>query len=131
MTPSDRMSIQEFEVLQARRHPITEVDHKADPGPESELAKKIRAHSKQMGWPEPLIFPQTPAVRNFLPPGWPDCVIPIPYHILFVELKAGKAKRSEKQKITRLMFMALGHTIHKVNSFKGYLGLVDKILRRE
>jgi len=132
------MSIQEYQVLLARQHQqitqqsIDADNHEADPGPESELAKKIKLHSKQMGWPEPLIFPQTSAVRNFLPPGWPDCVIPIPEeHTLYVELKAGKAKRSDKQELTRLMFMALGHTIHKINSFKGYLALIDKTLRRQ
>ena len=129
---SKHMSIQEFQVLEARNQPIAGVDHEADPGPEAELAKKIKGHSKQMGWPEPLIFPRTLAVRNFLPPGWPDCTIPIENkHVLFVELKAGKAKLREKQELTRLMFMALGHVIHKINSFKGYLALVDKILRRE
>jgi hypothetical protein len=121
---------EEYQVLLARNQALNDLTkHEADPGPESEIAKKIKAHSKQMGWPEPLIFPQTLAVRNFLPPGFPDCVIPIPHHILLVELKAGKAKLGEKQKLTCLMFMALGHTIHKINSFKGYLGLIEKLTR--
>ena len=127
-------TLQEYQVLLARNQALNDLTkhiHEADPGPESDLAKKIKAHSKQMGWPEPLIFPQTLAVRNFLPPGWPDCVIPIPHHILLIELKAGKAKLREKQELTRLMFMACHHTIHKINSFKGYLALVDKIMRRE
>ena len=132
MTPSDRMSEQELQVILARCNTIAaKASDEPDPGPEAELAKKIKAHSKQMGWPEPLIFPQTLAVRNFLPPGFPDCVIPIPHHILLVELKAGKAKLREKQELTRLMFMALGHIIHKINSFKGYLQIVQGILKPE
>ena len=127
-------SEEEYQLFLLRNQALNDLTkhiHEPDPGPESELAKKIKAHSKQMGWPEPLIFPQTLAVRNFLPPGFPDCIIPIPHHILLVELKAGKAKRSEKQELTRLMFMALGHTIHKINSFKGYLELIEKVTRRE
>ena len=125
---------EEYQVLLARNQALNDLTkhiHEADPGPESELAKKIKAHSKQMGWPEPLIFPQTVAVRNFLPPGFPDCVIPIPHHILLVELKAGKAKLREKQELTRLMFMAQGHTIYKINSFKRYLQLIEGILKPE
>ncbi len=136
MMVSKRMTEQEFQVLQARqRGDIIDGnpygDDEADPGPEATLQSKIRGHSKQMGWPEPLIFPRTPAVKNFLPPGWPDCVIPIPAHILLVETKAGKEKLRKDQELTRLMFLALGHIIHKINSFKGYLDLIEKMTRGE
>ena len=99
---------------------------------ESALQSKIRTYSKAKGWPEPLIFRQTRAVIKLVPPGWPDCVIPIPHHILLVETKKPKTgKFSPAQKLTRLMFMALGLTIHEIRTYKAYMELVEKVTRRE
>lgn len=48
--------------------------HKAEEEPEepeSKLQSKIKKDCEERGFPC-LCFPQTPKVKRFLPPGWPD-----------------------------------------------------------
>ena len=134
MTPYERMSEQEYQVLLARNQALNDLTKhidKADPGPESELAKKIKAHSKQMGWPV-LAFPQTKQVMTYLPPGWPDITIILSFNtVLFIELKAKRGRLSPEQQVLRNMFRYLGHEIHEVRSFKKYLQIVEGILKPE
>ncbi len=98
----------------------------ADPGPESELQKKIRAHAKAQGWPC-LSFPQTEKLKRFLTPGWSDITLAIPGgRTLYLELKSAKKRElREKQKLMRLMLTYLGHEYHKVKSFRRYLQITE------
>ena len=99
---------------------LTDKDLTPDQGPESKLQSKIKSYCKGQGWPV-LSFPQTPAVRKFLPPGWPDMTLILPRgRVLFLELKAaGKGLRA-KQKEMRVMFMHLGHEYHTCRSYKQF-----------
>ena len=42
-----------------------------DPGPESNLVKKIRKYIKDKGWIG-FCAPEHPMIRKILPAGWPD-----------------------------------------------------------
>ena len=89
----------------------------ADPGPESDLSKKIRAYCKGKGWPA-LILPQSKLLAWFIPESWPDCVVVAPRRVVFIELKAGKGRKSKGQVLMAQMFGYLGHKIHEVRSYK-------------
>ena len=134
MAPYERMSEQEYQVLLARNQALNDLTkhiHEPDPGPESELQSKIKAHCKTNGWPA-LCFPRTKNVLWFLLAGWPDATIIMPHgRVLFLELKAAKKDLRKSQRLMRNMFQYLGHEIHKVRSFRRFLQLVEGTLRRE
>jgi hypothetical protein len=44
--------------------------------------------------------------------------------VLWIELKGGKGRLSQEQKHMRLTFLALGHEIHEVRSYRAFLDLV-------
>ena len=46
-------------------------DDTPDPGPESNLVKKIRASIKENGFIG-FCAPEHPMIKRILPPGWPD-----------------------------------------------------------
>ena len=94
-----------------------------DTGPESALQSKIKAYCKGQGWPV-LSFPQTQAVKRYLPEGWPDIVLILPKRVLFLELKAAKGRKSKGQVLMAQMFEYLGHTIHEVRSYKQFFRLL-------
>ena len=134
MTPYERMSEQEYQVLLARNQALNDLTkhiHEPDPGPESELQSKIKAHCKTKGWPC-LSFRQTPDVKKFLPPGYPDMVLSLPYgHTLYLELKAAKGIWKEKQQLIAGQLNQLGHQYFVVRSFKRFLQIVEGTLKPE
>ena len=96
-----------------------------DEGPESKLQGKIVKWAKEWGRPIQSNR-QTRGARTLLTPGWPDVVLILPGgRVLFIELKAGKGRLSEEQKQMRLMFMALGHVIHEIRSYRAFISLVS------
>ena len=96
-----------------------------DPGPESRLQRKIEAWSRDWGRPC-LSLRQSPHAKRLLPAGWPDiCLICPGGKVIFIELKSGSGRLSDEQKRLRLQFMALGHEIHEVRSFKRFLEVVQ------
>jgi len=96
-----------------------------DEGPESKLQGKIVKWAKEWGRPIQSNR-QTKGARTLLTPGWPDIVLILPRgRVLFIELKAGKGRLSEEQKQMRLMFMALGHEIHEIRSYRAFISLVE------
>ena len=99
-----------------------EIDEDA---PESELAKNIRKHCKDNNLPC-LIFPQTPNVKRFLPPGWPDVEIVLRGRLpLYLELKKVKGgRKSPKQKDMALLFAYLGNPIHECKTYKRFIELL-------
>ena len=133
---SERMNEQDLQVLLARsRGNIIDGNpygnDEADPGPESKLQSKIKTHCKERGWPV-LAFPQTKQVMTYLPQGWPDITIILPFGtVLFLELKAERGRLSPEQNIMRSMFHYLGHTIHEVRSWKRYTQITEGLLRRK
>lgn len=102
----------------------THNDFMPDPGPESILQGKIEAWAKTWGKPI-LSFRQSKAAKRLLPAGWPDVTLILPGRVLFMELKSGKGRLSQEQKHTQLQFMVLGHQIHEVRSFVGFIRLVN------
>ena len=103
--------------------PIDEQD-KPDPGKESVLQRKIEAWCREWGRPC-LSFRQSKHAKHLLPAGWHDIEIIMPNgETLRIELKAAHGRLSDEQKRLRLQFMALGHTIHTVKSYKRFLELV-------
>ena len=102
-----------------------ENETEVDPGPESELQRKIVADAKANGWPC-LSFPQSEKVKRFLPPGWPDILIAMPKgRTVFLETKSATEELREKQKLMCNMFRMLGHEYYKVKSFKRYLEIKE------
>ena len=99
--------------------------HEADPGPESNLSKKIKSHCKSNGFPC-LVFPQHPALRRFIPKGFPDCTIIVPKRVIFIELKSATGDLREGQRLMAGMFRYLGHEIVKCTSFKKFLEVLYK-----
>jgi len=93
--------------------------------PESALAKKIRKYCKNHGLPC-LIFPQTPAVKRFLPSGWPDVEIILGESFpLYLELKKVKGGRKSKaQKEMASIFAYLGNPIYECRTYKKFLELL-------
>lgn len=131
LTEKEFLEIQHRMQRTDRPSPDHFMDTEADDSPESVLQSKIKDNCKQKGWPC-LCFPQTPAVRKFLPPGWPDIAIKLPFgQTLEIETKGEGGRLSDNQKLMKAMFTQLGHTIHKVNSYKGYLQLIEKVMRGE
>ena len=102
--------------------PLIEIDEDA---PESKLASRIRKHCKENGLPC-LIFPQTPDVRKFLPPGWPDVeIVSSAILPLYLELKKVKGgRKSQAQKDMATMFAYLGNPIHECKTYKSFLELL-------
>lgn len=124
MTRSKRMSSQDLDLLIARSREPGVVE---DP-PESKLVSEIVAFCKKQGWPI-LSFPQTPAVKRFLPPGWPDITIKLPRGIT-LDIEAKKAKKgrlSPEQKLMKAMFVQLGHEIDKVDTWDQFMELIEKV----
>jgi len=97
----------------------------ADPGPESELGKKIVAWAKEHRFPC-LSFPQTQKVKWFLPEGWPDVTLALENRILFLELKAAKKDLRKEQIDFKLRCMALGHEYYRLRSYKAFLEVTLK-----
>lgn len=96
-----------------------------DPGLESKLQGKIEAWAKERGHPI-LSFRQSPHVRMFLPPGWPDVAIILPKgRAVWVELKSRTGRLSDAQKLTKLEFMHHGHHIHEVRSYRQFLSIIE------
>jgi hypothetical protein len=98
----------------------------ADPGPESELQKKIVADAKRNGWPC-LSFRMSKQAKGFLVPGWPDLTLCLPFgRVVFMELKTAKGALRDKQRLIVNMLRQLGHEVYVVRSFKSYLKIVEQ-----
>lgn len=119
-----RWTQDQLEAYLAQCHkPMNEIDD-PDLGPESVLQSKIEKWCKEKGYPC-LSFRQSPKAKRLLPAGWPDIEIIMPQgNTLRFELKSAKGRLSDEQKRLRLQFLALGHTVHTIKSFKRFLGLV-------
>lgn len=92
-----------------------------DEGPESKLQAKIVKWCKDWGRPCQSNR-QTARARTILTPGWPDItIIQSNSKVLFLELKSAKGRISPEQCQIKLMFMALGHEVHEVRSYKQFL----------
>ena len=67
------MTEQDLLILEQRRKPPPNTfdNNMPDPGPESNLVKKIREFIKTHGLIG-LCVPEHPMIRKILPPGWPD-----------------------------------------------------------
>ena len=103
--------------------PVDDIDL-PDEGAESVLQSKIERHCKEHGWPC-LSFRQSKKAKVFLPAGWPDMEILLSGgKTLRLELKSAEGRLSDAQKRLRLQFLALGHTLHRVTSFKRFLELI-------
>ena len=127
-----RWSEKEFEEYQAKRDRLAPLPRysdlagadEADEGPESKLQGKIVKWAKEWGRPIQSNR-QTRGARTLLTPGWPDITLILPGgRTLFIELKTKKGRMTDEQKQMRLMFMALGHEIHEIRSYRAFISLV-------
>ncbi len=116
-----RYSEQDFLELQRRTN-----EKNTEDAPESDLQKDIVAYCNKAGWPT-LSFPRTKAVRKFLTPGWWDVTTKIPKGItLDMEIKRVKGGRmSREQILIKNMCAILGHTIHRIDTWKQFEELID------
>lgn len=125
-----RWTQNQFDVWLVEHYPDISRDlateEEADPGRESVLQRKIEAWCREWGRPY-LSFHQSPKVKRILPPGWPDMEILMPNgKTLRIELKSAKGRLSDEQKRLRLQFLALGHTIHQIRSYKRFLVVISE-----
>lgn len=100
---------------------LKEDETEADPGPESELQKKIVADAKINGWPV-LSLRQSRKAEGFIVPGWPDITLCLPLgRVVFMELKGKGGVLKDKQRLMLAMLKILGYETYIVKSFKRYL----------
>lgn len=142
MTPSERMTENDLLELQLRMKITQEsidqpspdhyFDTEADDDkPESKLANDIRAYAKKKGWPC-LVHPRSKMLSWFLPIGYADIVLSIPYGItLYLEIKKQKGIWRKEQQLMGMQWKQLGHQYHVLKTWKGFLQLIDSVLRRE
>lgn len=125
---------QEFQAFLANRNPgpdYFKMQRQESDTPESALQSKIRDWAKIHGYPC-LMHPQNKKLSWFIPPGYPDVVLSLPYgHTLYLELKSVKGIWKEKQRLIFGQLNQLGHQYHIVRSWKGFLEIVEKVQRRE
>jgi len=102
---------------------VAESPHKADPGPERALQRKIMAWAKERGYP---CFHDRSRGKNQA--GWPDCFLYLPKgrHIL-IELKSAKGSLRPEQKALRRQFKYLGHEYFKLRSWKHFLEIIKEV----
>ena len=102
----------------------------ADEEKEAVLQGKIQKWAKDWGRPI-LSFRQSKNAKGFIPPGWPDISLLMPCgRVLFIELKSKGGRLSEEQRQAKLQFMALGHEIHEVRSYRAFLRLAREALEK-
>ena len=96
-----------------------------DEGPESRLQGKIQAWAKE--WGRPIQSNRkTKGARTLLTPGWPDItLVTTGGKVIFIELKSNRGRLTEDQKQMKLQFMAMGHQIHEVRSYRRFLEIVQ------
>jgi len=129
MTRWTESQLDEYMAKRDRLSPLPTYHHLvgADPpdeGPESRLQSKIQAWAKEWGRPIQSNR-QSSRAKTLLTPGWPDIVLILPQgRVLFIELKGKRGRLTEEQKQMKLMFMALGHTIHEIRSYRAFISLV-------
>ena len=121
---SEYMAKRERIMPRLQYHDLAGADE-PDEGPESKLQGKIVKWAKEWGRPIQSNR-QTKGARSLLTPGWPDITMILPVNrVLFIELKGKGGRLSEEQKQMKLQFMALGHEIHEVRSYKRFLEIVN------
>ena len=130
------MSEQDFLEVQYRMRTLQESidaipESEVDEGSESALANRIKQWADKKLYPC-LVHPRTKKLSWFLPPGYADIVLSLPFGItLYLETKVQKGIWREKQQLMAMQWQQLGHQYHVVKSWKGFLELVEKVTRRE
>ena len=110
--------------LEARKALPDTDDDTPDDGPESVLAGKIGTWARDNGYPI-LSFRQSRKAQGFIPAGWPDIELKLPNgRAVSLELKSATGRMKQEQKDMKLRFMALGHEIYTVKSWKRFLEIV-------
>jgi len=94
-------------------------DETPDIGKESNLQSKCEQYCRERGWP---VFHDRSRKKNH--PGWPDLFIFQPNRVILVELKSASGKLRIEQRELRKVLHWLGHTIHVVRSFAGFIKVV-------
>ena len=123
------LRLRELEWRRAPRQALPDADETPDPGPESVLAGKIGTWARDNGYPM-LAFRQSRKAKGFLVAGWPDIEIKLPNgRSVSLELKSATGRMKQEQKDMKLRFMALGHEIYTVKSWKRFLEIVGNASR--
>lgn len=99
-------------------------NHSADPGPESELHNKIIKHCRDNGW---IYFHGSMATRTHRTVGEADfcCLLPNGV-VLFIECKSATGKLTPQQLALKVWMEKLGHTLHVIRSYSGFIELCGK-----
>lgn len=131
ISPEDLKIMQdriEVNMRKIRPHPsgLLDEDDSPDPGPESDLQKKIVADATANGWPV-LSFKMSKRAYSYLTPGWCDITLCLPSgRVVFLELKTAKGGLRDKQRLLINMLRQLGHEVFVVRSFKKYLQIIKE-----
>ena len=98
-----------------------------DPGPESDLQRKIKDWCDQRGFPC-ISYWKTKKVYN-LPgyiPGWPDMTVFVHKRVILLELKTASGALRTKQKDIARQLLCLGHEWWQVKSFRRFLKIMGQ-----
>jgi peptide methionine sulfoxide reductase MsrB len=95
-------------------------DETPDPGIERSLQTKCEMYCRGHGWP---VFHDRSRKKN--QPGWPDLFVFQPNRVVLVELKNSAGKLRKEQIELRKVLNWLGHTVHVVRSFAGFIKVLE------
>ena len=122
-----RLTESEYQEILAKKHTQDSDNDEANGGPEANLANKIREWADRKGYPC-LIHPQTKKLSWFVPEGYVDVVLTLPYGVtLYIELKSKSGRVRDKQKLMAMQLTQLGHEYRKIKSFKRFLEITEEI----
>ena len=128
---TSRMTTQEGEALLAaqtdKRRGILDTP---DPGPESNLQKKINLWCRDHGY-HFLSFRKSRNARGFLVAGHPDVTIFMPEgRTVLIELKDGRGRLSKEQLNVKRILKYNKHEWYEVRSYRQFLTIVGGINAR-
>ena len=95
----------------------------ASEGPESELQQAIIAECSRRGW---ICLHGSMTHRTFRTPGeWDFTVLGDKGRVWFLEIKNKVGKLSPDQRAIHAWAYKLGHSVHVVRSFEGFIAVCD------
>lgn len=89
---------------------------------EKTLHDKILAECRRRGW---IALHGSMAHKTYRTGGEPDFTIMAETKVLFVECKSAKGKLSPEQVAMMFHMNRLGHILHVVRSFRGFIELIE------
>lgn len=101
------------------------VEETPDPGPESDLQRKVLNYCEENGWA--CWHDRSKKVNE---PGWPDNIIFLPEgKVVLIELKSSAGKFRKEQHDLRRLLGWNDHVVYIARSFKRVVEIIQRALR--